>query len=195
MDGAGTFAMTMGCVVCAILKVPSILDKSSSAVNNAIKGDYISAALDVAVVGLNVGYVYVVNEVNKENTAAKESKVENQTNNNGKDLPSKSSPTVKVNEVDINQKPMVSNTKLKNYVNDLYKGQGGPNTIGNGTTMDAVRNEMKTGMPTNGKFHTQKLSDILNGLNRRLRSGDLDKHDEAVVKALIKDITKALNGQ
>ena len=71
MDGAGTFAMTMGCVVCAILKVPNILDKSSSAVNNAIKGDYISSGLDVANIGLNVGYIYVVNEVNKGNTGAK----------------------------------------------------------------------------------------------------------------------------
>ena len=77
----------------------------------------------------------------------------------------------------------------------MYKGQGGPNTIGNGTTMDAVRNEIITGNPTNGKFHTQKLNDYLNALQRRLRAGDLNAYDTSVVNALIEDIIKALNGQ
>lgn len=58
---------------------------------------------------------------------------------------------------DINVKPDVSNPKMQNIVNDVYKGQGGANTIGNGTTMDAVRNEIKTGLPTNGRFHSIKL--------------------------------------
>jgi len=98
-------------------------------------------------------------------------------------------------KIDINIKPNVSNEKLKNIVNDLYKGQGGKNTIGNGTTMDAVRNEIRTGLPTNGKFHTQKLNDYLNALQRRLRAGDLNAHDTSVVNSLIDDINKALSGQ
>ena len=98
-------------------------------------------------------------------------------------------------KINLNQKPNVTNEKLKNIINDLYKGQGGPNTIGNGTTMDAVRNEIKTGLPTNGKFHTQKLNDYLNALQRRLRAGDLNDYDKSVVNALIEDITNALNGK
>ena len=74
-------------------------------------------------------------------------------------------------KIDLNKKPNVSNQKLKNIVNDIYKGQNGPNIVGNGTTMDAVRNEIKTGLPTHGKFHTQKLKDYLNALKRRLRAG------------------------
>jgi hypothetical protein len=97
--------------------------------------------------------------------------------------------------IDLNQKPTVSNAKLKNIVDDLYKGQGGSKTIGNGTTMDAVRNEIKTGLPTHGKFHTQKLNDYLNALNRRLRAGDLNQHDTDIVNSLIADITKALSGK
>lgn len=96
--------------------------------------------------------------------------------------------------VDINFKPSVANDKLKNIINDLYKGQGGPNTIGNGTTMDAVRNELQTGLPTNGRYHTQKLYDYLNALQRRLRAGDLNDYDRAVTNSLIEDILKALNG-
>jgi hypothetical protein len=97
-----------------------------------------------------------------------------------------------VGKVNINQRPTVSNSKLQNIVNDLYKGQGGPNTIGNGTTMDAVRNEIMTGQATHGKFHTQKLLDYKNALERRLRAGDLDQHDTNVANALIEDIAKAL---
>lgn len=100
-----------------------------------------------------------------------------------------------VSKININQKPNVSNDKLKNIVNDLYKGQGGKNTEGNGTTMDAVRNEMLTGLPTNGKFHMQKLKDYQNALQRRLRVGVLDDYDASVVNALIEDINKVLNGQ
>ncbi|MEL7648774.1 MAG: pre-toxin TG domain-containing protein [Sedimentibacter sp.] len=71
-------------------------------------------------------------------------------------------------KINIDVKPTVSNEKLKNIINDLYKGQGGANTIGNGTTMDAVRNEILTGQATNGKFHTSKLNDYVNALEKSL---------------------------
>ena len=103
--------------------------------------------------------------------------------------------TAKHGDINISLKPNVSNEKLKNIINDLYKGQNGDNIIGNGTTMDAVRYEIKTGQPTHGKFHTKKLYDYLNALQRRLRAGDLNDNDEAIVEALIEDIYKALNGQ
>jgi len=61
--------------------------------------------------------------------------------------------------------------------------------------MDAVRNEIKTGLPTHGKFHTQKLKDYSNALQRRLRAGDLNDFDKSVVNSLLEDITNALNGQ
>ena len=95
----------------------------------------------------------------------------------------------------IDNKPTVSNEKLNNIVNDLYKGQGGPNTIGNGTTMDAVRNEILTGKPTNGKFHTSKLNDYVNALEKRLRAGDLNNHDAEVAKRLLEDAKNALLGK
>ena len=113
----------------------------------------------------------------------------------GVEVPEVSDVIEGVGKFDINVKPNVSNQKLQNIVDDLYKGQGGKNTIGNGTTMDAVRNELQTSLPTNGKFHTQKLNDYLNALQRRLRAGDLNSYDKSVVNALIEDINKALSGQ
>ena len=97
-------------------------------------------------------------------------------------------------KVDINQKPNVSNEKLKNIINDLYKGQGGPNTVGNGTTMDAVRNEIETGFPTNGKFHSIKAQETINRLLRRLRAKDLTNIEIDIAKELIKDLLDALSG-
>jgi len=52
--------------------------------------------------------------------------------------------------------PQVTNPKLRNYVDNLYKGAKGPNPIGTGSTAAAVRNELLTGLPTHGRFHSQK---------------------------------------
>ena len=95
----------------------------------------------------------------------------------------------------MNKKPEVENQKLNNIVNDLYKGQDNPNHVGNGTTMDAVRNEIITGEPTFGRWHTQKLTDSLNGLNNLLNSGNLSAKDTDIVKALIEEILNALKGK
>lgn len=51
----------------------------------------------------------------------------------------------------IRPKPKVSDPKLQNYVDNLYKGTTNPNLIGTGTTMDAVRNEILPGQLTAGK--------------------------------------------
>ncbi len=99
-----------------------------------------------------------------------------------------------ISKVDINVKPEVTHGKFQNIINDLYKGQGGANTIGNGTTMDAVRNEIMTGNPTNGKFHTSKLNDYVNALKKRLRAGDLTQYEESVAKAILEDAINALSG-
>lgn len=84
---------------------------------------------------------------------------------------------------------------MKNVVNDLYKGQDNPNSIGNGTTMDAVRNEIATGEATFGRFHTQKLNDYLNALNKLKNGGGLSPSDTIITNALIDDIINALSGK
>ena len=61
--------------------------------------------------------------------------------------------------------------------------------------MDAVKNEIKTGKPTHGRFHTQKLNDILKALQRRVRAKDLNLFESLFVKALIKRIIKILFGK
>lgn len=90
-------------------------------------------------------------------------------------------------------KPIVSNTKLQNIVNDLYKGTTNPGRVGTGTTADAVRSELATGLATGGKFHSEKAQIYINGLNKVLRQ-DLTASDRLVAQSLLDDLTNALGG-
>ena len=91
--------------------------------------------------------------------------------------------------------PQVSNPKLNNLVNDLYKGAKTPNPIGTGSTADAVRNELLTGLPTGGRFHSQKAQDYINALQNFLRKNpNASNHDRMVAQSLLDDLTSALAG-
>lgn len=94
---------------------------------------------------------------------------------------------------DILPMPGVSNTKLQNIVNDLYKGTTNPGRVGTGTTADAVRNELATGLPTGGKFHSEKAQIYINGLNNVLKQ-DLTASDRLVAQSLLDDLVDALRG-
>jgi hypothetical protein len=88
--------------------------------------------------------------------------------------------------------PIVSNPKLQNIVNDLYKGTTNPNRVGTGTTADAVRSEIETGQPTGGLFHSQKAQDYSNGLRKLINGGTLDAYDRLVAQSLFDDLQAAL---
>jgi len=88
-------------------------------------------------------------------------------------------------------KPVVSNPKLKNIVNDLYKGTTNPGRVGTGTTADAVRNELATGLPTGGTFHSEKARMYINGLTNVLKA-DLSASDRLVAQSLFDDLVDAL---
>lgn len=98
-------------------------------------------------------------------------------------------------DINLDNKPSAHSNKLQNFINSLYKGQGNPNQIGNGTTMDSIRYELETGNPVEGKFHSQKGQEFMNGINKLINSGDLDAHDEAIAKAIVEDIANALAGK
>jgi hypothetical protein len=86
----------------------------------------------------------------------------------------------------------VSDPKLSNIVDDLYKGTTNPNRVGTGTTADAVRNEILTGQPTGGTFHTMKAEQYSNALRSVLKSADLSASDRLVAQSLLDDLQNAL---
>ena len=91
--------------------------------------------------------------------------------------------------------PKVTNPKLNNLVDNLYKGAKGPNPIGTGSTADAVRNELITGLPTCGRFHSQKAQETINGLTNWLRKNpNASHHDRLVAQSLLDDLKAALGG-
>jgi hypothetical protein len=64
--------------------------------------------------------------------------------------------------------PEVRHWKLRRIVDDLYRGTTNSERVGDGTTMDAVRNEIRTGRPTEGRWHSQKARDCITRLDRWL---------------------------
>ena len=89
--------------------------------------------------------------------------------------------------------PAVGSTKLQNIVNNLYKGTENPNRLGNGTTMDAIRNEVATGVPTGGRLHITKGRESLRGLNKWLgNNADAPYHDRLVAQSLADELEDVL---
>ena len=96
---------------------------------------------------------------------------------------------------DVLATPQVASPKLQNIVNDLYKGTTNPGRVGNGTTMDAIANELETGLPTAGKFHSIKGQDSLNGLNNWLgRNPSAPYQDRLVAQSLADELSALLGG-
>ena len=83
--------------------------------------------------------------------------------------------------------PQVGSTKLQNIVSNLYKGTTNPNRVGNGTTMDAIRNELATGVPTGGRMHITKGQESLRGLENRLSSNPNAPYNDRLVAQSLAD--------
>jgi RHS repeat-associated protein len=91
--------------------------------------------------------------------------------------------------------PKVANAKLANLVKDLFKGAKTQNPIGTGSTADAVRNEILTGLPTAGKFHSQKAREYITALEKWMqKNAGADHRDKMVAQSLLDDLRSALGG-
>jgi hypothetical protein len=91
--------------------------------------------------------------------------------------------------------PKVADPRLRNLVMDLYKGVLGQTPVGSGSTADAVRNELRTGLATHGTFHFDKAREYINALTNWLnQTSGAAAEDIAAARALIQDLTRALSG-
>jgi hypothetical protein len=90
-------------------------------------------------------------------------------------------------------KPVVSDPKLADLIDELYR----PNAkIGSGSTAAAVRQELATGQPVGGAFHTQKAEDSIRSLERWLTQNPTAlQGDRAAAENIIKDLRNALEGK
>jgi RHS repeat-associated protein len=93
-------------------------------------------------------------------------------------------------------KPAVSNPKLANIISYLYTGLGSPRQLGTGSTADAIRYEMATGLPTEGKFHTQKGTEGVSALQNWLRRNPgASAADRQAAQDVLDDLRNALAGR
>lgn len=92
-------------------------------------------------------------------------------------------------------KPSVTDPKLNNLVEDLYKGTRTPNQIGSGSTADAIRNELMTGQPTYGRFHSQKGREYARALQKWLQKNpNASAADRVAAQRMLNDLNSALGG-
>jgi hypothetical protein len=76
--------------------------------------------------------------------------------------------------------PHVEDPKLRNILGSILR-PAGPSGVGDGSTVDAVRNEIRTGRPTKGQFHNIKARIAFKNLGKRLKEHpDASERDRAV---------------
>ena len=91
------------------------------------------------------------------------------------------------------KKPTVENEKLKNIVNDLYKGDNSPIKYGSGSTADAIRYEKITGEKVYGKSHLNKGSEYLTALKNWLKNNpEATKSDIDAANLILEDLESAI---
>ena len=92
-------------------------------------------------------------------------------------------------------RPAVNDPKLKNIVDDLYKGDKTPNPIGTGSTADAIRHEMRTGQQVGGRWHTQKGQDYSRALQKWLKNNpNAPAAERTAAQQVLDDLSAALGG-
>ncbi len=96
-------------------------------------------------------------------------------------------------------RPNATDQKLKNYIDNLWHGSTSPNRLGDGTTFDALRNEIRTGRPTGpppGRWHFEKAAqtakDIKNWLDGPGRNASAA--DRQIAEDLLRRFRDAYRG-
>ncbi len=90
-------------------------------------------------------------------------------------------------------KPAISDSALAKLIDPLYR----PNTsVGSGSTAAAVRQELTTGQPVGGAFHSQKAADGIRSLEKWLTKNPTARPgDRAAAENVIRDMSNALQGR
>jgi hypothetical protein len=91
--------------------------------------------------------------------------------------------------------PQVSDRKLQNLVNYIYKGTGNPNLIGDGTTRSSAQHELQGGDLVQGRNHIQKAEEASRALTNWMnRNPDAIPHDMLAARTLQSSLQDALKG-
>ena len=86
----------------------------------------------------------------------------------------------------------VSNQKLKNAINEIYRPGA---KIGDGGLADAIRHELKTGELVGGKSHIIKGTERVKNLENIIKTQNLNQSDLNNAQKLLNDLKNALGGK
>ena len=86
----------------------------------------------------------------------------------------------------------VSNQKLKNAINEIYRPGA---KIGDGGLADAIRHELKTGELVGGKSHIIKGNERVKNLENIIKTQNLNQSDLNIAQKLLNDLKNALGGK
>ena len=109
--------------------------------------------------------------------------------------PSASNPKVSEHPSSDIKKPSAKDPELQKRIDQLFQ----PSDTKPGGTGGAVREELLTGQPTKGKFHSTKAEEAINAINNLLRrrakgnGPPLDKVDQETALALKQQLQDAIN--
>jgi hypothetical protein len=94
-------------------------------------------------------------------------------------------------------RPYARHWRLRNIVNNLWKGTRNTNRVGDGTTMDAIRNELRTGLPTHQRMHSAKGRIEIRALDRWIRNhgATATRQDRLLAWRLRAELRNALGGR
>lgn len=89
-------------------------------------------------------------------------------------------------------KPQVADARMKNIVGDLFKPGA---KVGNGSTADAVRHELRTGELVGGRNHLTKARETLTRLRNHMNDLEASPADKGTAKLLAEDLINAMRGR
>lgn len=93
------------------------------------------------------------------------------------------------------EEPHVKDPQLNKIIHKNYRENA---TVGSGSTADAIRNEIKTGEPTKGTWHSKKGEDTMNSLadwmkKNQANDNNVNPYDVNVTRSRPSDVDAAKN--
>jgi hypothetical protein len=90
--------------------------------------------------------------------------------------------------------PTATDPKLRNIIAHIWRHAGDEGTVGDGTTFDAVRNEVRTNRKSGDTYHFEKAATLRNGLTNVINNPAVSSVDKATARDLLGQFMAAWKG-
>lgn len=91
--------------------------------------------------------------------------------------------------------PTATDPKLRHIIEHIWKHAGDEGTVGDGTTFDAVRNEVRTNRKSGKKYHYEKAATLRNGLTNVINDPAVSSVDKSTARDLLRRLAISWTGR